>query len=128
MHHVHRPHRRRSQNDHEQAGQEEQDHRHGQLGGQRGSLALGFLHAHFAVFCGGDAQSLAHRRAVFLGLIQRRRDGLDALMAAAFGQIVESLAAVGQIGQFGGGQRQFLGQLGGLGADFGSDLGEGALG
>jgi len=48
-------------------------------------------------------------------------------MAAALGQIVESLAAVGQIGQFGGGQRQFLGQFRRLAADLGGDAGEGGF-
>ena len=64
--------------------------------------------------CGGDAQRLAQRRAVFLGLVQRGRHRLDAGMAAALGEIFEGLAAVGQIGELGGGQRQFLGQLDGL--------------
>ena len=78
-------------------------------------------------FLGGDAQGLAHRRAVFLGLVERDGDSLDAGMAAALGQIVEGLAATGQAGQFGGGEGEFLGQLGGLDADLGGDLLEGAF-
>ena len=88
------------------------------LAGKRGRLALGFLHAHLAVFRGGDAQRRAQGGTVFFRLVEGGGDRLDAGMAAALGQIVEGRAAVGQIAEFGGGQRQFLGQFGRLGADF----------
>ena len=58
------------ENDDEQHRQEEQDHRHRQLGRQAGGLLLGFRHAHVAVFLRHDAQRLRHRRAVALGLLQ----------------------------------------------------------
>ena len=67
------------ENDDEQHRQEEQDHRHGELGRQRGGLLLGFRHAHVAVFLRHHAQRLAERRAVALGLLQRDADRLARL-------------------------------------------------
>src|SRR6185437_13084315 len=44
---MHDFHDRRPQYHDKEAGQEEDDHGHGELGGQRGGFLLGFLHAHF---------------------------------------------------------------------------------
>ena len=43
-----------------------------ELRGQRGRFFLRFHHPHFAVFLGGDTERLSERRAVLLGLIERR--------------------------------------------------------
>ncbi len=127
MRHMRDLHDRGPHDDHEEAGQEEHDHRHGELGGKRGGLLLGIGEALLAVLLGCDAQRLAERRAVFFGLVQRGRDRLDAGMAAALGEVLEGDAALGKIGKLGRRQRQLLGELGRLLADLGGDAGEGGL-
>jgi hypothetical protein len=82
------------------------------LAGSAAAFCSASHHPHLAVFLGADAQGLAQRRAVALGLIERRRHRLDARMAAALGEILERLLAVGQIAEFGRGEREFLGQFG----------------
>ena len=47
----------RAEDDGEQHRQEEQDHRHGELGRQGGGLLLGLVHAHVAAFAGEHAQA-----------------------------------------------------------------------
>ena len=87
----HHPDRGRAQNDDEQHRQEEQDHRHGELGRQRGGLLLGFRHAHVAVLLRHHAQRLAERRAVALRLLQRHADRLHAVEIGALGEILVGL-------------------------------------
>ena len=112
---------RRTENDHEQHRQEEQDHRHGELGRQPGGLLLGLRHAHIAVFLRHHAQRLGERRAVALGLLQSHADRLHAVEIGAFGEVLVGGLAVLQIGQFGGGQRQLFRQRDRLRADFRAD-------
>ena len=78
----------RSENDDEQAWQEEQDHRHGQLRRQRGRLFLGLVHPHIAVFLRHHAQALAERGAVAFRLHQRETDRFHALEAGALGEVL----------------------------------------
>jgi hypothetical protein len=59
--------------------------------------------------------------------LQGETHGVDAFEADAMCQILISLAAIREIRQFGGDQREFLGKLHRLRADFLADLAEGRL-
>ena len=54
----------RSENDNEQNGQEEHDHRDRQLGRQSGGLLFGLVHAHITIFLRHYAKALRERGAV----------------------------------------------------------------
>ena len=95
------------------------------LGGNAGRLLLGLRLADVAVLLGHDAQCLTDRRAVALGLDQRRGHGFDAGDAGALAEILEGLAAVLQVGQLGGRQAQLFGELQRLARNFLGDFTEG---
>ena len=67
------------------------------------------------------AQRLRQRRAVALRLLQRHADRLHAFQIGALGQVFIGHLAVLEVGQFGGGKRQFFRQRDRLRADFPAD-------
>ena len=81
------------------------------FGGSAAAFFSASRHAHVAVFLGHHAQRLPNGRAVALGLDERRRHGLDAGEAGALAEVLERLAAIRQVGQLGGGQRQLFGEF-----------------
>ncbi len=97
------------------------------FGGSAAAFFSASDHAHVTVLLRHDTQGLAERSAVALGLLQRHADRLDAVKIGAPGEVFVSLAAILQVGQFGGSERQLLGERHRLRADFLADLPEGRL-
>ena len=72
--------------------------------------------------CASTRSACAERRAVALGLdAAPTQTDLHAFEAGALGEVLVGLPAVRQVGQFGGGQRQFLGERDRLRADLLAD-------
>ena len=65
---------------------------------------------------------MTQRRSVFFGLPEADHQRLDRLYPGALGEILECFAAVGQIGELGGGQADLLGEFRALGAEFRRDF------
>ena len=80
--------------------------------GRRAAFSSARVIRAVAHFGGEDAQRLGQRSAEFGGLLQRIDDAADAVGVGPRVEVVERHAAVGQKGQFGGGDAEFFAELG----------------
>src|SRR3954451_2540117 len=78
----------RPENDDEQAGQEEQDHRHGEFRRQCRGLLFGLVHPHVAIFLRHHPQALPERGAVTFRLLQSKANRFHAVEAGALGEVL----------------------------------------
>jgi len=113
---------RRTDDDREQNRQEKQNHRHGKLRRQGMRLFLRRIQALIAALLGENPQGLAHRGAIFLRLAETDDQGAHDIESGALGQIVVSLGAIRQVGQFGGEQRELFGEFRALRSDLVGDF------
>ena len=82
------------------------------IAGSRAAFSSARVMRALAEFGGQDAQRLGQRRAEFGGLQQRVHDAADRAQVGAGVQILERLLALGQVGQLGRGDAEFLAELG----------------
>src|SRR5262249_13799872 len=101
-----------------------EDHWHRKLRRQSRRFFLRFGHPYVAIFLSHHAQHCRKRRPVTLRLLQGHANRLDAIEIGPPAKVFVSLAPVRQIRQFGGREREFLGQRDRLRSDLVTDLSE----